>query len=1500
MSQNFDPISASQVTLDYVERYLRSNFNPRRSVIAYEYVKAIDDAKRTRDIGGALFREVRREFAAGRTIQELIAADIAHVELVQYMTKPPYAHQSRALEIASGAGRNVIVATGTGSGKTEAFLMPILNSLLEERDRGTLTPGIRAIVIYPMNALAADQLDRIRVGLTPFPEITFGRFVGPTPDTTEQAVLKKKDGRPFPVNERPSREALIANPPHILITNYAMLERLMLLPRWAPLFTNQLKWIVMDEVHSYDGTKGIEISMLLRRLKARTSSAEGVQCIAASATLGDPNSTRDAELAATFASNLFGEKFESRDLIRPEYVADQPAIPLIDVFAPENIDALEIYRNENFGAYHLFIKNPGGAFICLNESHPIDKPRLRLQQRKHCEYCSPLQQMIELGACRICGIEYLIAKNVRDELLPVEEFDEAARYYRLLGANLPEWPISERLLRDEVIETEENEDSSAIASSNSKWWCQSCSTLSISAKCAKCSRALIVELEEELKVDVKGKLRCSRCKSPGDRSPFGPIIRPVSGVDALTAVISTALYQELPENTESLLPGGGRKLLAFSDNRQDAAYFAPYLEESYFDLLRRRIIFQALEDLSQTSSRSKEYFLHNLAAAMSKYWKNAGQKESDEFWPLAWIRAELVGTDISMSLSGTGNVIFFVPKSSMPSAMKYLQAKGLAEESAWMLLNALLESVAYDGAVEVPTGIKANDALFAPKEVAIRIYRVGGAPSNSSVRWISESTAGNKRSSMILRGLDFTEEKGIEVRPKTSEILTDLWTALNGDGIFIDEKGGFKSVANDSWRIALGSNSLRSQMWCPDCRRTSWWVLPNGLCVTKNCEGKPIAKTYNPNNHYAYLQREMSILALASKEHTAQWTADEAEVVQDEFIEGKVNVLSCSTTFEMGVDIGEVVAVLCRNVPPTPANYVQRAGRAGRRAGSKALIVTFARKRSHDSQFVADPTRLINGKVPVPTISLENVDLIRRHIYAMALSQFFRDISFLDVSAKALFAGKDSTVSVSAAFLEWLGSRPQSLLDQINSLALLKTSYEGLGVENWEWAALLKTADEDGRGGWLSGLMELYAEDMEQLRKWRVEVRARIEAGGTDAQKANKQEGRLIRVQNDLERRQMVELLANGGVLPKYGFPVDVASLVPSFASAGSRTDKIELTRDLSYAISEYGPGSSVVAGGNILTSTGLQKPLNATFSSMRWLSLTCDSCGWFTHKRAPFGAPADISTTECQECSTPFRPYVDKRYFLEPRFGFIAKVDPRSAGSKGRPRRAVGARRFVSSSAESDEEWETMSENVKISISRSAEVLTMSINDYLMCETCGYASPMKGSGTNPRRHNNPRTEMDCSSQPNRGHYLGHIFKTDVLRIRFKSDANPTCICGDVACNGPLESAVAAIVAGATRTLGVSSNDLNSGIGERQGSSEKNIMIFDATPGGAGLAKAMADRLPEIIRTAIGIVKNCSECGESTQTSCYSCIRNYGNQRLHDHLTRGAAELFLQNLNSKF
>ena len=135
--------------------------------------------------------------------------------------------------------RNLIVATGTGSGKTESFLIPILNHLLCEEETGTLVqPGVRALLLYPMNALANDQLKRLRTLLENCPAITFGRYIGETRDTRAHALQQFREewhAEPLP-NELLARVEMQENPPHLLLTNYAMLEYLLLRPQDTSLF----------------------------------------------------------------------------------------------------------------------------------------------------------------------------------------------------------------------------------------------------------------------------------------------------------------------------------------------------------------------------------------------------------------------------------------------------------------------------------------------------------------------------------------------------------------------------------------------------------------------------------------------------------------------------------------------------------------------------------------------------------------------------------------------------------------------------------------------------------------------------------------------------------------------------------------------------------------------------------------------------------------------------------------------------------------------------------------------------------------------------------------------------------------------------------------------------------------------------------------------------------------------------------------------------------------
>ena len=136
--------------------------------------------------------------------------------------KTLYKHQESSIR-KLGTGKNVVVSTGTGSGKTESLLVPILNSLMNERANSKkLTPGVRALLIYPMNALANDQISRLRSLLADYPYITFGSYTGQTEEKEERALAKYKslnNGQKPLKNELISRERMKDTPPHIHITN---------------------------------------------------------------------------------------------------------------------------------------------------------------------------------------------------------------------------------------------------------------------------------------------------------------------------------------------------------------------------------------------------------------------------------------------------------------------------------------------------------------------------------------------------------------------------------------------------------------------------------------------------------------------------------------------------------------------------------------------------------------------------------------------------------------------------------------------------------------------------------------------------------------------------------------------------------------------------------------------------------------------------------------------------------------------------------------------------------------------------------------------------------------------------------------------------------------------------------------------------------------------------------------------------------------------------------
>ena len=294
----FLPVAASAEITKKYKRYLKTIFRFKDPEYQKQFEKMLgSDAQ----FANGPYLDVTDSFEKGDSIETLISkgklpAGFSKLDINQ--TRPLYLHQQISTEKAL-SGKNVVVSTGTGSGKTESFLIPVLTEIIREHEAGTLDAGVRAMIIYPMNALANDQMERLRSLLKDYPEITYGSYTGQTRHKYNDALTEYKklndDAMPND-NELISREQMKNNPPHIMITNYAMLEYLMVRPDDSVFFeeNNAHKWkfIVLDEAHVYTGSTGIEVSMLLRRLRA-TLNNNHIRYMLTSATLGDENSDNE-------------------------------------------------------------------------------------------------------------------------------------------------------------------------------------------------------------------------------------------------------------------------------------------------------------------------------------------------------------------------------------------------------------------------------------------------------------------------------------------------------------------------------------------------------------------------------------------------------------------------------------------------------------------------------------------------------------------------------------------------------------------------------------------------------------------------------------------------------------------------------------------------------------------------------------------------------------------------------------------------------------------------------------------------------------------------------------------------------------------------------------------------------------------------------------------------------------------------------------------------------
>jgi ATP-dependent helicase YprA (DUF1998 family) len=1554
-----DVIATSALLSTAYRRYLRSLLPVREPALAAALAERITGSPL---LTKGPILEATPPFRTGASLRDLIAEGVLHPAFARLggpalpLARPLYLHQEQAIRKAA-AGRNLVVASGTGSGKTECFLLPVLSALTAEHTAGTLGPGVRALLLYPMNALANDQVRRLRRLLAGNPQITFGRYTGDTPERAREGASLFEELNPGEARlpgELLSREEMRESPPHLLLTNYAMLEYLLLRPADLDLFEGKhgghWRFVILDEAHVYDGAKAEEVGMLLRRLRERvgrsaTGAQAGFQAIATSATVGDR-----PQAVMEFAGKLFDAPFEwhhddpsRQDLVRAQRAAipagpfwgplpaagylrlagedgdpasELPALagdlvrgadaaaalsreaamarlrgllasapmPFADlareVFPGEPRQAAEaaLAAMVALGArvrdpagtpvlsarYHVFARATEGAFTCLTPAGP----HVSLARHEMCPECRGA--VFEFGCCKRCGAVHLagtIGRDAAGERFTSRVIRGDRRAWLLLG--------EAQQAADEDDETLEDADA---ATATDSMLCGRCGALHPATLrnapsrsgdgaaphdgAAPCGCAPENLRPVQRLAARSGALRgCLACGARG----AGMIRVFESGNEASAAVLATALYQALPPADDLAdRPGGGRKLLSFSDSRQAAAFFAPYLEASHGLVQQRRLI---LDGLARATARDATCTVDDLIEQTAAVAGEAGvfsrraSRQGRRREAARWVMRELVALDERQSLEGLGLLRAGLDREPSWQPPRPLLDLGLADDECWLLLAELLRTLRLQGALTMPEDVDPADEMFDPRRGPIYVRGDGAEARLKVLSWLP--TRGiNKRLDYLRRLLAALGAGEADAR----EVLAGCWRALTAlrDGWLRSAalpRIGQVHQVDHTW-LALAPGAREGKVWqCDVCRRLSAMSL-RGVCPTLGCAGRLAPARPDDDEHYRALYRQTAPVSLTAREHTAQWTGLEASDIQQRFLAGEVNVLSCSTTFELGVDVGALSAVLLRNMPPTTASYIQRAGRAGRRSDTAALVLTFAQRRSHDLSRYQAPESMLTGEVRAPYVPLGNPRIDRRHAHSVALAAFFRD---------ARENGGEEWKTAGDFFLPSPGSRdapsqrvrgfltpvPAEVTDALRVI-LPRSVQARLGIADGSWVTELCGLLDQVRAELTQDVATFEERRKEAFDSRRSDLAARFE-----------------RSINTITRRPLLGFLANRNILPKYGFPVDTVELRTAHCDSqvGAR---LELSRDLSVAIHEYAPGSELVAGGVLWRSAGIYR-----LPGRELITRSYTVCRGCQHYREGGG---DLEPA-CTACGRPADGPV--REYCVPEFGFVA--DPRT-GKPGNvpPQRSWnGAVHVVSLGTElAETRWQATTGALAWCHSGTRGRLVSLAegpggSGFLICDWCGWGGANHGRA--PRSHVNPLRGKPCTG-PLRWRSLAHTYETDILRLRLDAPGLDT--------RAQWHTALYALLEGAAEGLEISRGDIGGAVhAGADGSS--GLVLFDTVPGGAGSVLRIANALDRAVAAALRRVGSC-DCG--LETSCYGCLRTPGNERHHEDLSRGAALTVLRAL----
>lgn len=1565
------------------------------------------------------YLSLSKPFLLGARVADLVGEGALHPVMSGVLRFPSlFQHQVETLRAVQD-DRHVLVATGTGSGKTEAFLAPILDHCLRLRDDGA-PDGVVAILVYPMNALAQDQKLRLREMLAGT-GVSYGMYVGSTPARPAD-VTEPRDR--IPAEERPSEAEIRERPPRLLITNYRQLEILLTRGNDQGLFEDAtLRFLVFDEAHTYSGTTGAEVSCLIRRLRAFCGkSADEVICIGSSATIADPESGEEA--GRTFAHRFFGVPAERVTLVGERYadyewapdLMDAPpaatagedllvrtlaaldgdgdaaavqevarevlGVPLRlgtnwrhDLFTwmqrsalvhaladllekPKHLDVAveglaEVLARPVAGAASAraeilsvlalgaAAQRDGGSLLRPKVHHFVqglqgvvgllppgaDTPRLFMTREDALVAFPdhPTASIWNLFSCETCG-QHFFEGWLEDREAALAEGDNAV------------FPASEleegtRFLWADRFPVEEVDDSEEVterldAKREAIHLCRHCGFVHTqpAEDCAnpRCQAAAAMFTAWRLHLAEDGHLTsCPVCKAGAGRAK-----EPIRRFRAATAADNHVLAQDMIQAAGT---SEARKLILFTDSRQDAAFQAGWMADRARRYRFRHLMLQFLREAKRPLAigdfvdRFLKLFRVDRGLARALCPEVYDQATDEVFSPRLqeelreYLRIQVLvewtpglRNRAGIEILGLSRVIYAgLPGANDPWIRAWAGVAGCEPALFLSGIESWLDTVRRRRILWDEVQPVFSKRYFGTSDPVIARGYLPGAnvPPEAMVLRREETSPAKITGFWSARGttnLMFQAGRWGIPNDRMEDFCRELWQRMTLDWAhegrpllvevpIVGDRGNRLPGTGGARQLdaRLTGMELAETRWsCAVCHRVHVRPTPRGVCTRHNCRGT-LAESPLPVDHYDLATLADDFAMVKAREHSAQVPHAERFKIEEEFKkpDGEVNCLVATPTLELGVDIGGLDMVLLRNLPPTPANYWQRVGRAGRQE-RMAVLYTYCRTAQHDRYFFEEPLRLLEGRVDPPRFNLRNPVMVRKHVHAAALSAFLRAARPSDPWR----IGGEGRAGIQAAWIEmfphflrgWLLDENESYRDAAPSVAplgalvtrfrqplldaIVPTFHQAWPEEDAEEVREeILAAYVDEMAARLQNCAARLFGRFAWTRRQLAELNREAERGRLSHEKEQQRrrcEAFLRRLLDPGRDNYLLTVLAVEGFLPGYNqLEGGVTAFAGRHLQGGRFIEEFPLTRAASLAVREYVPGNRIYANRGQFKLERYRFPVEESALDPVECMVDPDPERLLIREVGQEGGgyasdtAADLLVLPVSDCELGFASRIHDQELDRFRLP-VTVLGYRRANHRGGDSLALGA--------------------IKIQHFRGQGLKLVNVGptDRVRQGECGFR--VCGGCGALRSPYDTQATFDKFEEVHRPHWpriatpvgIGADVEVDGFLIR--SPSWPEL--------ADLASFAEALRRGASRVLEMDEEDLQ--ILPLPSGEAMELFLYDPMPGGSGLLDQVRKNWAEVREAALAC---CRECPGACEASCYECLRSYRNSFLHRQLDRHRA-----------